>query len=38
MSGHTPMLLNVSYHKKHDYIWFRDKDLNGFRESKPFIK
>ena len=31
------VLLNVSY-KKHDYICFRDEDLNGLRESKPLMK
>ena len=25
-----PELLNVSYHKKQEYIWFRGGDLNGF--------
>ena len=34
------MLLNVSYHKEHDYttcIWFSGVDLNGFRHIKPFV-
>ena len=31
------MLLNVSYHKKHAYILFRDVDLKGFRDIKPYI-
>ena len=22
--------LSLSYHKKHEYIWFRGGDLNGF--------
>ena len=24
------VLLNASYRKKHEYIWFRGEDLNGF--------
>ena len=24
------VLLNESYHKKQEYIWFRGRDLNGF--------
>ena len=24
------VLLNVSYHKKQEYTWFRGGDLNGF--------
>ena len=28
------MLLNVSYHKEHNYIWFRGGDLNVFRDNK----
>ena len=24
------VLLNASYHKKHEYIWIRGGDLNGF--------
>ena len=24
------VVLNASYHKKHEYIWFRGGDLNGF--------
>ena len=41
--GHAPtaslsVLLNVSYHKVHDYIWFRAGDLKGFRDSKAFMK
>ena len=33
------MLLNVSYHKEHDYIWFRCGALNVFRDIlKPFMK
>ena len=27
----TPLVsLDASYHKEHDYIWFRGGDLNGF--------
>ena len=22
--------LNLSYHKEHEYIWYRGGDLNGF--------
>ena len=29
------VLLNVSYNKIHEYIWFRGGDLNGFRDIKP---
>ena len=32
------MLLNVPYHKVHDYIIFRRGDLNAFRDIKPFMK
>ena len=32
------VLLNVSYHKIHEYIWFRGRDLNGFRDIKTFMK
>ena len=31
------VLLNVSYYKKHEYIWLRGGDLKGFRDIKPFI-
>ena len=31
------MLLNVSYHKKHAYILFRDVGLNRFRDIKPYL-
>ena len=31
------VLLNVFYHKKHEYIWFRGGDLNGSRDIKPFM-
>ena len=29
-------LLNASYRKKHEYIWFRDRDLNGFYVIQDF--
>ena len=32
------VLLNASYHKKHEYVWFRGGDLNCFRDIKPFMK
>ena len=32
------VLLNVSYHKEYDYLWFRGGDLNGFRDIKTFMK
>ena len=32
------VLLNASYHEKHEYIWFRGGDLNGFGDIKPFMK
>ena len=32
------VLLQFSYYKGHDYIWFRDGDLNGFRDITPFTK
>ena len=31
-----PVLLNVCYDKKHEFIWFRGGYLNGFRDIKPF--
>ena len=32
------VLLNASYHQKHEYIWFMGRDLNVFRYIKPFMK
>ena len=32
------VLLNVSYHKKNEHIWFIGRDLNHFRDIKPFMK
>ena len=32
------VLLNGSYHMKHEYIWFMGKDLNSFQDIKPFMK
>ena len=32
------LLLNASYHEKHEYIWFRDGDLNTFQDIKPYMK
>ena len=42
-SGHAQgaswsVLMHMSYHKEHEYIWLRGGDLNRFRESKPFMK
>ena len=30
------VLLNVSYHKKHDCIWLWGGDLIGFKDIRPF--
>ena len=38
MATSLPVLLNVSSHKKHEYIWFIFGDLNGFRDIKLFMK
>ena len=32
------VLLNVSYYKTPEYIWFRDGDRNGFQDIKPFYE
>ena len=32
------MLLNVSSHMKHEFIWLMGGDLNCFRDIKPFMK
>ena len=34
----SSVLLNVSHHKKHEYVWFRDDNLNSFKDVKPFIR
>ena len=31
-------LLNEPCHKKHEYIWFMNRDLNGVYDIKPFMK
>ena len=43
MPGHATVtslsvLLNASYHEKHEYVWFRGGDLNSFGDIKPFMK
>ena len=30
LGGAQSMSLNLSYHKEHEYVWFRGGDLNGF--------
>ena len=32
------VLLNVSYYKIYEYIWFKGGDMNGFRDIKAFMK
>ena len=32
------MLLNASYHKRHEYIWLMGGDLNSFQGTELFYK
>ena len=32
------VLLNASYHKKHECIWIRDGDLKGFQRYQAFYE
>ena len=38
MHSSPSVLLNVSCHKKHEYVWFMGGYLNEFRDSKLFSK
>ena len=30
--------MDLSYHREHEYIWFEDGNLNGFRDIRRLMK